>query len=207
MITGATQARVVRPGPAADHTDVGDLVDRARRGDQTAWDGLVRRYLPLVVAITRTYRLRDKDAEDVAQIVWLRLVEHLGRIREPLALPKWIITTARHESHRIARTLGRTVPVDTLLDERPDPRREQAGIEDGLLRAEAHQALRDGLAELPPAHRELLLLLAADPPLSYREISRILDIPVGSIGPLRARYLQRLRSTPALRRFFGSAAA
>jgi RNA polymerase sigma factor (sigma-70 family) len=186
---------------------VGDLVEAAQQGDQGAWDALVRRYVPLVRAITRTYRLAGKDAEDVSQVVWLRLVEQLARIREPLALPKWIVTTARRESRRVAASLNRTVLVDPLVDTRQDHQRDHAEVEAGLLRAEERQALRDGLAELPPAQREMLLLLTADPPLSYRQISRVLGIPVGSIGPMRARCLQRLRATSALRPFLVTSTA
>lgn len=119
----------------------------------------------------------------MSQTVWLRLVEHLGYIREPMALPKWIIAVARHESGRLARSIGWTIPIDPLDDARHDLQADHPEVDADLLRAEQHQALRDALAELPPAQRELLLLLAADPPLSYRDISRVLSIPVGSIGP------------------------
>jgi RNA polymerase sigma factor (sigma-70 family) len=78
---------------------------------------------------------------------------------------------------------------------------EEPEVDAALLRAERHQALRDALAELSPNHRELLLLLVTDPPISYREISRLLGIPIGSIGPTRARCLERLRATPPLRAF------
>jgi RNA polymerase sigma factor (sigma-70 family) len=165
----------------------------------------VRRYSPLVLAVARAYRLRDKDAEDINQIVWLRLIEHLGRIREPGAVPKWINTTARHEAQRVAGNLRRVVPMDPLA-EPASARPDQAEVDADLLRAEQHQALRDGLAELPGSQRQILLLLAADPPLSYRQISHRLGIPVGSIGPLRARYLQRLRVTSALHEFLDSSA-
>lgn len=180
-------------------TDVAELVAAAARGEQAGWNGLVDRYLPLVRSVTRAYRLNERDAEDVGQTVWLRLVEHLSDIREPLALPKWIMTTARHESLRVIGSTRRAVALDPL----PEPRStgERVDVDDELLRAERQQALRDGLAELPPAQRELLVLLVADPPVSYREISERLGMPVGSIGPTRARCLARLRATGAMRAF------
>jgi|tagenome__1003787_1003787.scaffolds.fasta_scaffold20659930_2 RNA polymerase sigma factor (sigma-70 family) len=180
--------------------DVSVLVRAAADGDREAWNALVDRYIPLVWSVTRAYRLAQRDAEDVSQTVWLRLVEHLGDIREPRALPKWIMTTTKRESLRLLRAAQHELPVDPLTDtslEAPD--HEEVDAE--LLRSESHQALRDGLAELSAPHRELLLLLVADPPISYREISRLLDIPVGSIGPTRARCLDRLRATPAVRAF------
>lgn len=103
-----------------DDETVYALVEAARQGDQAAWNVLVHRYAPLVWAVTRTYRLGEKDAEDVSQFVWLRLVEQLARIREPLALPRWIITTARRESQRLVARLNRTVLVDPLADTRQD---------------------------------------------------------------------------------------
>jgi RNA polymerase sigma factor (sigma-70 family) len=184
-------------------TSVDELVDGARRGDATAWDALVRRFNPLVRAVTRTYRLPERDAEDVSQVVWLRLTQYLDRIRDPQAVPKWIMTTARHESQRVARQMRMTVLLDPLIEgpAHAQPTEAEAEADTELLRAERHQALRDGLAELPAAQQQMLLLLVADPPISYREISQILGIPVGSIGPTRARSLQRLRATSAMRRF------
>jgi RNA polymerase sigma factor (sigma-70 family) len=186
---------------------VSDLVEAAQKADQDAWNALVARYVCLLRAIARNYRLEENDAEDVSQFVWLRLVEQLSRIREPRCLPKWIKTTAQRESQRLAASRKRTLVVDPLVDARLGVEHEQAEVEDRLLRTEERQALRDGLAELPPSQRELLLLLSADPPLSYRHISRVLNIPVGSIGPMRSRSLQRLRATSALRPFLVSSAA
>jgi RNA polymerase sigma factor (sigma-70 family) len=177
--------------------DVNELVAAATRGEQQAWNALIDRYLPLVRSVTRAYRLNERDAEDVSQTVWLRLVEHLDSIREPRALPKWLMTTTKHEALRLLRSDVRENPVDPQTDPAMQ-RAEHVDVAADLIRAERHQALRDGLAELPPSDRELLLLLAADPPVSYREISAMLGMPVGSIGPTRGRCLERLRTTPAM---------
>lgn len=173
------------------------LVSRAQEGEQDAWDAIVERFLPFVGAIARQHRLSPADADDVGQTVWLRLVEHLGDLREPAALPGWIRTTARHECLRLLAARGRTRSVDpqaggldTVTDDVTDA---------GLLAAERRQALRDALAELPAGRRDLLLLLLVDPPLAYEEISRRLGMPIGSIGPTRARALAQLRETVALR--------
>jgi RNA polymerase sigma factor (sigma-70 family) len=175
------------------------LVDRAAAGDEQAWQEIVERYAPLLASVIRRYQLTTAEAQDVGQIVWLRLVEHLGNLREPRALPMWIITTAKRESMRYVSDRRRTVPYDPL-----DPSWQSSSAEDpelvaGLLKAERHEALLAGLAELPERQRELLLMLVADPPLSYAEISQRTGIPVGSIGPTRGRALDRLRQTHALR--------
>jgi RNA polymerase sigma factor (sigma-70 family) len=189
--------------PSAEETlmtplsEVEELVDAARAGDAAAWDALVDRYLPLVTAVIRRLRLSPADADDVNQTVWLRLVEHLDRLREPRALPGWLATTARNEGLRLIRRRARDLPVDpgsTTFDiaEVSDP--GGALVED----LKSH-ALREAMLELPDKRRELLLLMLADPPVSYDEISARLGIPRGSIGPTRARALEQLRSSRALR--------
>jgi RNA polymerase sigma factor (sigma-70 family) len=180
--------------------DVALLVAAAAHGDRGAWNAIVDRYLPLVYSVTRAHRLSQRDSEDVDQTVWLRLVEHLDDIREPRALPKWIMTTAKRECLRLIRAGHRELPVDSL-SHRAIEGTDDVGLDAELLRAERHQALRDGLAQLSPADRRLLLLLVADPPLGYREISELLDIPIRSIGPTRARILERLRAASVLRRY------
>lgn len=174
------------------------LVPAAREGDQHAWDTIVERFLPLVDAIIRRHRLIEADADDVCQTVWLRLVEHLGDLREPDALPGWIRTTTRNECLRLLAARGRVRPVDPQDDAGLDAVAEDTA-DAGLLDAERAQLLREALAELPEARRALLLLLLADPPVAYDEISRLLGMPIGSIGPTRARALDQLRRTRALR--------
>src|ERR1700724_1128621 len=83
--------------PMRDDPQVTDLVMRAGKGDQQAWDALVERYSPLIWSICRRYRLSDADAEDVGQAVWLHLVDQLDSLRDPAALPGWLSTTTRRE--------------------------------------------------------------------------------------------------------------
>ncbi|WP_222263176.1 RNA polymerase sigma factor [Modestobacter marinus] len=176
-----------------DEGSVSEVVAAALDGDQASWNRLVDRYTPLVLSIVRRHRLQGSDAEDVVQTVWLRLVEHLGGIRQPAALPGWIVTTARNECLHVLR--GQKLVSPTDLGEHGWP--EGAGnpaIDRDLLEAERHEALLIALAELPDRPRALLQLLIEDPPLSYEEISRRLGLPVGSIGPTRARALARIRS-------------
>jgi RNA polymerase sigma factor (sigma-70 family) len=184
------------------------LVEMARSSDEAAWTTLVERYLCLIRSVAHDYRLEAghvEDSDDIAQTVWLRLFEHLDRIREPAALPGWIATTARHESQRVARRQGRELPVDPLLETRPEAGTDFSEVDEGLLRGERSRVLRDALAELPKPHRDLLVLLIAEPQPSYQDISRRLGIPMGSIGPTRARALERLRRTEAMRRYLDDA--
>jgi RNA polymerase sigma factor (sigma-70 family) len=170
------------------------LVTQARAGDQAAWDRLVTRYAPLVWGICRRYGLRVADADDVGASLWLRLVERLETIREPAALPGWIVTTTRNECLRVLRGQQRTVPVEA--DERiadGDP-----PFDEWLLAQERAVALRTAFAGLSERCRRLLELLFADPPTPYAQISAVFGIAVGAIGPNRKRCLDRLRRDPAL---------
>ena len=176
---------------------ISELVAAALDGDQASWNRVVDRYTPLVLSVVRRHRLQGSDAEDVVQTVWLRLVEHLGGIRQPEALPGWILTTARNECLHVIRGHKLVAPTDLGERGRPDGGGEPA-IDTDLLEAERHGALLIALAELPERQRALLLLLIEDPPLSYEEISRRLGLPVGSIGPTRARALARIRANSAM---------
>jgi RNA polymerase sigma factor (sigma-70 family) len=191
----------VKEVPGLESTDptVPELVSAAVEGDQSAWDALVVRYTPLVLGIATRFRLSRDDVADVSQTVWLLLVQHLPRLRTPEALPGWIATTTRNECVHVLRSHRRTSAVDPLAERSWDvldaASPDRVDIDEHLLRAELHEALLMGFAELPDHQRELLELLLQDPPLSYTEISDRLGIPKGSIGPTRARALERLRAT------------
>jgi RNA polymerase sigma factor (sigma-70 family) len=174
-----------------------DLVNAARAGDKEAWNALVDRFLPLVTSVIAKYRLQASDANDVNQTVWLRLVEHLDDLRDPRALPGWLAAIARNESLKVIRLRARATPVDPQWAtwERPDHRPE---LDNDLIREERAIALREAMLELTPQRRELLRLLMVDPPMSYDQISIMLGIPRGSIGPTRARILDQLRNHRAL---------
>ncbi len=184
--------------PVHDNPVVIDLVTRARNGDNQAWDALVEQYSPLIWSICRRHRLGGADAQDVGQSVWLQLVGHLARIRDPAALPGWLATVTRRECLRILRTAPGVPAARCWLDAKTVPDEQAATPERALLTAERHAALREAFRDLPPCGQQLILLLIADPPLPYAEISARLGIPVGSIGPTRRRCLDKLRRHPAI---------
>ena len=181
-----------------DDSPVARLVAQARDGDKDAWDAIVDRYAPLIWSICRRYQLDRTDADDVAQSVWLRLVDQLEVIREPAALPGWIATTTRRECGRVVTAARRREAFGSGLDAEniPDGRPDEAETE--VLMAERNAALREAFGALPAPCQRLLALLITDPPVSYADISAELGIAVGSIGPSRARCLERVRRHPAV---------
>jgi RNA polymerase sigma factor (sigma-70 family) len=181
-----------------EDSSVAALVARVSEGDQEAWNEIIERYAPLVWSICVRYRLDRQDIDDVGQSVWLLLVEHIGSLREAAALPGWLATTTRHECFRVLRAGLRQdyagLPPEEQMPSDPDA----ATAEQELIEAERNAALRAALAALPGRCRELLSMLISDPPPAYAQISLALGIAVGSIGPIRARCLERLRRSPHL---------
>jgi RNA polymerase sigma factor (sigma-70 family) len=172
------------------------LVDRAAVGDEGAWNEIVDRYAPLVWSICSRYQLGHEEAHDVGQTVWLLLVEKIGGLREPAALPGWLATTTQRECFRVLRVERRHEHTELPPEDQMPPDPDAAMIEEQVLAAERGAAFRAAFDTLPSGCRALLSLLASDPPLGYAEISAALGVAVGSIGPMRARCLDRLRRSP-----------
>jgi len=168
------------------------LVMGAWDGDGRAWAALVERYAPLIWSLCHRYRLDTTDTADVGRNVWLLLVNQLGKIRDPAALPGWLATTTRRECARVLN--GAQLPQAAMHG--PDGKAET--IEQWLLAAERHAALREAFMHLSPCDQQLIALLIEDPPVPYAEISTRLGMPVGSIGPNRRRCLGKLRHDPAI---------
>jgi DNA-directed RNA polymerase specialized sigma24 family protein len=184
-------------GPTCDNP-VATWVIRARNGDERAWAALVERYAPLIWSLCRRYRLDATDAADVGQTVWLLLVNHLDKIREPAALAGWLATTtpagmrARPEPGAdAARCQAPAGPGEHSGRQRRHDRPRAAG-------GRATCALREAFTHLPPRDQQLIALLIEDPPVPYAEISTRLGLPIGSIGPNRRRCLDKLRHHPAI---------
>jgi RNA polymerase sigma factor (sigma-70 family) len=184
---------------AAAEAEAGDLVRAALGGDEVSWEALVQRYSGLVWSVARGYRLGQADAADVFQTTWLRLAEHLGRLSNPGQVGAWLATTARREALRTARGAARMAPADdaTLVAlghvDHYSPEHAALDAEQARLDADRAASLWRAFGGLPGRCRELLRILIAMPPPSYGEVAAALDMPVGSIGPTRARCLRRLR--------------
>jgi RNA polymerase sigma factor (sigma-70 family) len=185
----------------AEYIDPSDetLLLACRRGDAAAWEKLVMRYQRLLYTIPRRAGLSEDLSADVFQSVFAKLLEHLDRIEQPARIRAWLVTTARREAWRAMRreravlSLARQDDAEDKSDEEQVP--DNAPLpEQVLLRLEEQHAVRAAVEALDERCRRLLKLLFYQPePPTYTEIAFALDMPEGSIGPTRARCLQKLR--------------
>ena len=158
-----------------DAEELSSLVQAAANGDDHAWSALVDQFSGLIWSIAGAYGLARADVDDVAQVTWLRLVEHLDDLRDPARVGAWLVTTTRRECVR------------TLESDSPSP-------ESAVLQSEREVMVWRAFRQLGSDCQELLrVLILAQPALSYEEIAAAFGRPIGSIGPSRARCLQQLR--------------
>jgi RNA polymerase sigma factor (sigma-70 family) len=187
--------RAARRRPPADAGELERLVQGAAAGDATAWTSLVERFTARIRAVARAHRLAPGDVDDVVQNTWLRLLEHIGRVREPAAVGSWLGTTARREAlHVIAGAKRESPSEEHLLD-----RSFEEDLDAPLVAAERSSAVAASLETLSPRQARLFSLLFDEIDHSYDEISSALGMPIGSIGPTRIRGLERLRKDAHLR--------
>lgn len=183
------------------------LFAQCQAGSQPAWNAMVRRFQRLVYTVPRRAGLSEAQSADVFQVAFSRLFENIDRIDDPSRVRAWLVTTAKRETLRLleqAKRQGTPVlggadssdtdddtgdhPLDRIADPSPLP--------DALLSdLQEQDRLHRALAQLDERARALLtLLFLQDEPLSYGEIARRMQMPEGSIGPTRARCLDRLRA-------------
>jgi RNA polymerase sigma factor (sigma-70 family) len=177
-----------RQDQAEELTRTVQLLADAADGDEQAWEAIVDRYSGLLWGVVRAYRLADAEGADVIQATWLHLLQHIDQIRDPEAMVTWLITTARRETLRVLRRTRETSTEPQELENTVPP---PSGFTSELLGAESIDEAMRTLDRLPSRCRALLLLI--DQGVSYGEISQILNMPIGSIGPTRARCLRLLR--------------
>ena len=176
---------------SAPSQDLNPIVHAAGQGDDAAWEALVERFSGLIWAVARGHGLSAADAADVSQTCWLRLAEHLRNIRDPQRIGAWLATTARNESVNLLRHARRCVALGE--DREIALPAECTDVAARLLDGERDVALWRAFDSLPPRCKTLLRVLTMDPAPSYVEVSAVLGMPVGSIGPTRGRCLQSLR--------------
>jgi len=167
------------------------LLERIVCGDAAAFVELMRRYDALVGATVGNFHLSSADAADAVQNTWMRLLERSSTIREPEKLGGWLATTARRECLvEIRRRNHELLYEPSGMEHRcPDPTPEDLAI-----REDARRAVRHATEGLVGRARELINALYSDAPVEhYTDLAQRLQMPIGSIGPTRARALRGLR--------------
>jgi len=175
------------------------LVLACRRGEADAWNMLVNRYQRLIYTVPRRAGLDEDQAAEVFQRTFARLLENLDRIKRPECIHAWLVTTARRETLQLIReqrseqsfspmdSLEHGLDGEAIPDDNPLP-------DETLEHLEEQHLIRMAIAAMDKRSRDLLNLLYYQPiPLSYAEVAAILDMPEGSVGPTRARCLEKLR--------------
>lgn len=176
------------------------LIAKCQAGEAAAWEILVQRYQRLVYAIVRRMGFDEHAAADVFQTVFMRLMAHLPRLTDHDRLQAWIVTTTKREAllqrKRAMRTVSLTHDDDGDGDtEQWDVADEAMLPDEALEAAQSQNSVRNGLDALDTRCRELLTLLYRydDDKIAYEDVARRMDMPLGSIGPTRARCLGKLR--------------
>jgi RNA polymerase sigma factor (sigma-70 family) len=168
------------------------LVQECLSGNQDAWSLLIDKYKALIYSIPVKYQLSPQDASDVFQSTCTELLVALPKLREPRALPKWLMQVAHHECYRLKRLNQRVVSDDAEL---PSPEAESPPIAETLVRqTQEEQMLREAMAALSPqCYRLVELLFFVTPTRPYTAVAAELGLAVGSIGFTRQKCIQRLR--------------
>ena len=168
------------------------LVRDCLHGKEEAWALLIDRYKKLIFSIPLKLGFSPDDSADIFQGVCVALFEELPRLREPRALPAWLIQTTSRKCFRWkneSRRYGNTERQQAMLAD------EAAKLPAVMLEEiEREQMLRDAVAELPIECKHLIeLLFYRAPPLNYDDLATALNMPKGSIGPTRMRCLEKVR--------------
>ena len=168
------------------------LVRECRKGNHEAWAALVEKYKNLVFSIPVKFGLTRDEAADVFQAVWAEVLVSLPQLRQPRALPKWLMQPGYHQCLRWKKDrLDLFVDADGV-EEKPD--RTDELPEELLSQLQREQRIRDAVSSLPErCQRMVVMLFFEDPPRPYEDVARELQLATGSIGFIRARCLKKLR--------------
>jgi RNA polymerase sigma factor (sigma-70 family) len=183
-----------------DTLSLAELVEGARTGCPGAWRAVVARFDVGLHALARGYGLDAATVDDAVQQTWLAAVTHLAALRDPAALPGWLRSILRRECLRAANRARREVPVVEHSLGDPGPATEATfrtatapAPEDEVIRRTQLAELRAAVRRLSAREQELMTLLTDAREHTYTEIAHTLGLPVGSIGPTRARCIAKLR--------------
>lgn len=148
------------------------LVIRFQRGDQTAFEGIVRLWERSLFYYLRRLAPSEADTWDLLQETWLKVFRSIGSIRDPRTLPAFLYTTARNTaiSRLRVREMSELEP-ETL---------DASECESAFIAFESAEQVHHALDQLPLPQREALTLFFLEE-LSIDEIAQVLTVPVGTV--------------------------
>jgi RNA polymerase sigma factor (sigma-70 family) len=169
--------------------DIRRTWDKILLSDARAWKQLVDTYAALVLTVARRAGLSDHDAEDCLQQTWLALYRRRRSIKDPSAIPAWLIRTAHRKALNISQRFNRPTDKDHA---HPAP---SAPLPDDVVATLEQEALLDAaIGQLDPQCRQLIsALFLSSEGKSYRELATELNIRPNSLGPMRTRCLNKLK--------------
>jgi RNA polymerase sigma factor (sigma-70 family) len=174
-----------------------ELVALCLKGDPLAWEALIMRYRRLIFSVPVRFGFTSADAADVFQAVCVKLLEHLHEVKDESKVSSWLITTTTRQCLHVRSLKQREASTDEQFEEPPDP---GENLEELRIMTEQQQTVRQAVDQLSDRCKTLIEMLYFDRrSLSYDEIGQLMGMPVSSIGPTRARCLDKLRTI--LRRY------
>jgi len=177
------------PPAQSDEQLVRDCID----GKHEAWSQLIDKYKNLIFSVPIKYGFSRDEAADIFQEVCLGLLSELKTVREPRALPKWLLTVTAHKCFHRKRLSRRLVSMDSEVLELPRIEVPPEALEI-VAEAEREQGLREAMSDLSSRCRRLIeMLFFEQPSRPYSEVAQTLGLAVGSIGFIRQRCLEKLR--------------
>jgi RNA polymerase sigma factor (sigma-70 family) len=177
--------KIAKNKPAATAISDPELIEACLKGNHEAWETLIRRYQNLIYSVPIQYHFSLQDAADIFQGVCLILLEKLKTLRKLDSLSSWLYITTKRQCWKMSRKRELEVPLEDETNFSFEPEEDRIVLQHEIRRA---------LEELPAKCQQLLTALYySNPPLSYDEVSARFGIPYGSIGPTRARCLERLK--------------
>jgi RNA polymerase sigma factor (sigma-70 family) len=179
---------------AAKYKTLGDpeLIALCLSGDAQAWEGLILRYKRLIYSIPVRFGFQNADAADVFQAVCLKLLEHLQTLKDERKVSAWLITTTTRQCIYLRAHKQRESSTEDDYEEPLDPSDD---LEETHMASEQQQRVRDAVLQLPERCRKLIEMLYFDTTNpSYEEIAKSMQMPVPSVGPTRARCLEKLQT-------------
>lgn len=188
MGTAPRKARSTDKGPFSDAT----LVKQCLHGSEAAWSKLIGKYKNLIYSIPVRYGFSQEDSTDIFQTVCLDLLNELPRLREPNALAGWLIQVTRNKCFHGKRARQRQEPLETEDQAAPMPLLKPDEL---IAQSQRDQQIRGALLTLSPRCQKLMQMLFFElPTRSYEAVAKDLDVALGSIGFIRRRCLEKLRT-------------